>query len=188
MKATTMKFPKYAPKVGILAIVATLLTIGTGCGRPFDVKTSNGFVELQNQAPDYDYRATTPDGVVTSIRAIDNDGAASERGDIGFWERAITLEMRDVQGYALLDAKDVTSADGTRGRQLKFGHDEDGKPYAYWVTIYLAQSRIFLVEAGGKKELVERASPNLAYMAANVKVKCGGFPAPVLASHTCNRW
>ncbi len=186
MKATTMTNLKSALKIGLL--IATTLAVGVGCGRPFDVKTSNGFVELENQAPDYDYRATTPDGVVMSIRAVDNTGTVGQRGDLGFWERAVTLEMRDVQGYALLDAKDVTSGDGTKGRQLKFGHDEDGKPYAYWVTIYLAQSRIFLVEAGGKKELVERASPNLAYMAANVKVKCGGFLAPVLASHTCNRW
>ncbi|MEO8875462.1 MAG: serine/threonine protein kinase [Polyangiaceae bacterium] len=165
-----------------------MLAIATGCGRPFDVKTANGFVELENQAPDYDYRATTPDGVIMSIRAVDNDGPASQRGDIGFWERAVTLEMRDVQGYALLDAKDVTSGDGSKGRELHFGHDEDGKPYAYWVTLYLAQSRIYLVEAGGKKDLVDRAAPNLTWMAKNIHVQCNGLLSPVLESRTCNRW
>ena len=172
---------------GFLAIVS-MLTIGSGCGRPFDVKTANGFVELENQAPDYDFRATTPDGVVMSVRAVDNTGSTGQRGDIGFWERAVTLEMRDVQGYALLDAVDVTSADGSKGRQLKFGHDEDGKPYIYWVTIYLAQSRIYIVEAGGKKESVDRAAPNLTWMAKNIHVKCNGLLSPVLASRTCNRW
>lgn len=187
MKATTMNLTKYASKIGILAI-GGILAFASGCGRPFDVKTANGFVELENQSPDYDYRSTTPDGVVMSIRAIDNTGSAGQRGDVAFWERAVTLEMRDVQGYAFFDAKDVTSADGTKGRQLKFGHDEDGKPYEYLVTIYLAQSRIYIIEAGGKKDLVERATPNLQWMAANVHVKCGGFLYPVLASHTCNRW
>jgi hypothetical protein len=172
---------------GVFAIVS-MLTIGAGCGRPFDVKTANGFVELENQSPEYDYRATTPDGVVLSVRAVDNIGSAGQRGDIGFWERAITLEMRDVQGYALLNTGDVTSGDGSKGRQLKFGHDEDGKPYAYWVTLYLAQSRIYIVEAGGKKDLVERAAPNLVWMAQNIHVKCNGILSPVLESRTCNRW
>lgn len=183
-----MKLRQMASKALFFGSVLGVLATMSGCGRPFDVKTANGFVELKDQAPDYDYRATTPDGVVMSVRAIDNDGPGGERGDIGFWERAVTLEMRDVQGYALLDTKDVTSADGTKGRQLKFGHDEDGKPYAYWVTVYLAQNRIYILEAGGKKELVERATPNLQWMAENVHVKCGSFVAPVLASHTCNRW
>ncbi len=187
MKATIMNVTKYASKIGILATLG-ILAFASGCGRPFDVKTANGFVELENQAPEYDYRATTPDGVVMSIRAIDNTGSSGQRGDIAFWERAVTLEMRDVQGYAFFDAKDVSSADGTKGRELRFGHDEDGKPYEYFVTIYLAQSRIYVIEAGGKKDLVDRASPNLTWMASNVKVKCGGFLAPVLASHTCNRW
>lgn len=184
MKTTNSKSAVF---YGCLLFI-NMLMFGTGCGRPFDIPTSNGFVELENQAPEYDYRATTPDGVIMSVRAIDNTGSTGERGDIGFWERAITLEMRDVQGYALLDAKDVVSADGSKGRQLKFGHDEDAKPYAYWVTLYLAQSRIYIVEAGGKKDLVERATPNLTYMAQNIHVKCNGLLSPVLESRTCNRW
>jgi hypothetical protein len=179
---------KFASFYGLFTLLLSMLTIGVGCGRPFDIPTSSGFVELENQAPDYDYRATTPDGVILSVRAIDNTSSAGERGDLGFWERAITLEMRGVQGYALLDAKDVTSADGSKGRQLKFGHDEDAKPYAYWVTLYLAQGRIYVVEAGGKKELVERATPNLTWMAQNIHVKCNGLLSPVLESRTCNRW
>ena len=84
--------------------------------------------------------------------------------------------------------REYTSADGTKGHLLKFGHDEDAKPYVYWVAIFLAQSRLFIVEAGGQKELFERAKANVEWTMKNVTVRCNGFLAPVLSSHTCNRW
>lgn len=163
----------------------SLLFLGlvAGCGRPFDVKTAPGFVELENQAQ-YEYRATTPEGVVTAVRVVEDE----DRGDLGFWTQAVLLELRDVRGYALLESAEVTSADGTKGRLLKFGHDEDGKPYTYWLTLYLAQGRLFLVEAGGAKEAFERAKPGVEWTLKSVKVKCSTFVSPVLASRTCNRW
>jgi hypothetical protein len=154
------------------------------CGRPFDVKTAPGFIELEEPSG-YDYRATTPEGVVFSVRAIDNP---SEQGDLAFWTRAITLRLRDVSGYALLDTHDVTAKDGTKGKQLRFGHDEQGKPYSYWVTLFVAQSRVFIVEAGGTKPQVERFTASLDWMHKHTGVQCNTFVSPVLASRTCNRW
>jgi hypothetical protein len=168
-----------------LALSAAAVVTAAGCGRPFDVKTAPGFVELENQSPSYDYRATTPEGVVLSIRAVDN---AQKKGDLAFWTRAVTLQMRDVSGYAMLDTKDVASKDGTKGKQLTFGHDEDGKPFTYWVTLFLAQDRLFLVEAGGAKEQLARYQPSIEWMENEVAVRCKTFVSPVLASSTCNRW
>jgi len=166
------------------AVVATSLALGTAaCGKPFDVKTAPGMVALENQR-DFDWRATTPEGVVVGVRVVEDE----KRGDIPFWTQAVTLQLRDVSGYALLESAEVASADGTKGRLLKFGHDEDGKPYVYWVSIYLAQDRLFLVEAGGPKDLFERARPNIEWTMKSIHVRCNGFLAPVLSSHTCNRW
>src|ERR1041385_7250286 len=120
--------------------VATLLLVGSltsACGRPFDVRTPDGFVELDNQGPDYAYRATTADGVVVAVRAIDATG----REGLGFWEEAVALELRDASGYALLEKKDVRSEDGTAGRELDFGRDQNGKPYAYRVALFAAERR-----------------------------------------------
>jgi len=156
----------------------------SGCGRPFDVETPHGFVELDGQGPAYDYRATTPDGVVVGVRAIEAKG----RGDVAFWEQAVTLQLHDVSGYALLGAKDVSSADGSAGRRLKFGHDEDGKPYLYTVAVFVAQDRVFLLEAGGSRAAVERFEPKLAWQVETFHARCGFPVAPVLASRTCNRW
>jgi hypothetical protein len=166
------------------AVVATSLALGAAaCGKPFDVKTAPGMVALENQH-ELDWRATTPEGVVVGVRVVEDE----KRGDLAFWTQAVTLQLRDVSGYALLESADVVSADGTKGRVLKFGHDEDDKPYVYWVTIYLAQDRLFLVEAGGPKDLFERARPNVEWTMKSIHVRCNGFLAPVLSSHTCNRW
>ncbi|HEY8078465.1 MAG TPA: serine/threonine protein kinase [Labilithrix sp.] len=165
------------------ALVLFFTLLLAGCGKPFDVATAPGFVALENQAS-YDYRATTPEGVVVAVRVVDDE----KRGDLAFWTEAITLQMRDVSGYALLDSSDVASNDGTKGKLLRFGHDEDAKPFVYWIAIFLAQSRLFVVETGGAKDTFERARPNVEWMLRSVKVRCSGFLAPVLSSHTCNRW
>jgi hypothetical protein len=164
------------------ALIGLVLSLAA-CGRPFKVETAPGFVELENQT-DYAYRSTTPEGVVFGIRVVEDE----KRGDLGFWTRALTLQMHDVSGYALLGTEDVKALDGTPGKLLKFGHDEDNKPYSYWLAIYMAQDRLFLVEAGGTKEQTDRLRPQVEWMLKSVKVRCDTFVSPVLASRTCNKW
>lgn len=163
--------------------IAVLAFAASACGRPFDVKTAPGFVPLENQTS-YEYRATSPEGVVVAVRVVEDE----KRGDLAFWTQAITLQLRDVLGYALLDSVDVESRDGTKGKLLRFGHDEGDKPFAYWVTIFPAQEKLFLVEAGGAKDAFERAKPSVEWMLKSVRVRCDTIVSPVLASRTCNRW
>lgn len=163
--------------------LAALTLLATACGRPFDVNTAPGFVELENQRV-YDYRATSPEGVVVAVRVIEDE----DRGDLAFWSEALILQLRDVSGYALLETVDVTSRDGTRGKLLKFGHDQADRPFVYWVAVFLAQGRLFLVEAGGAQDTFERAKKSVEWMLASVRVRCDTFLSPVLASRTCNRW
>lgn len=174
-----------ARKLGLPLVALVALSL-TACGRPFKVETAPGFVELDNQssASDYAYRATTPEGVTFGVRVIEDEG----RGDLAFWTQALTLQLRDVTGYALLESAEVKSRDGTPGRILKFGHDEDSKPYAYWVAVFMAQGRLFVVEAGATKEQMERQRAEVEWMLKSVKVKCDTFVSPVLMSRTCNKW
>lgn len=168
----------------LATVLAALALSATACGRPFDVRTPSGFVELQNQPPAYDYRATTADGVVVAVRAVE----AEDRNDLAFWTEAVTLQVRDEMGYALLAARDVRSKDGTPGRELRFGHDENGGPYAYRVALFAAQDRVFVLEAGGAREAVEKLGPQLDAYVADFRARCGFLLAPVFASRTCNRW
>jgi hypothetical protein len=145
---------------------AALLALATACGRPFDVKTAPGLVELQHQEPDYQYRAISPEGVVMGVRVVDVD----KQGDLEFWTRATTLRMRELEGYALLGAADVKSRDGRPGHELRFGHDEHGKPFLYTLRIFVGRGKLFLVETGGPKKEVEHYQGQLDWMQASLKL------------------
>jgi hypothetical protein len=148
----------------LVALTAAVLL--AGCGRPFDVKTAPGLVELEDQEPDYAYRAMTPEGVVMGVRVVDTNG----RGDLEFWTRATSLRMRELDGYALLATADVKSRDGTPGHELRFGHDESHKPYIYMLRVFVAKKRLFLVETGGPQAEVERYKGALDWMQATLKL------------------
>ncbi len=142
-------------------------------------------VELEEQEPEYAYRAIAPDGVVLAVRVVDTD----DQGDLDFWTHATILRMRQMNGYALLGTSDVKSRDGTAGKELRFGHDEaGGKPFVYAVRLFVAQSRLFVVEAGGSKEQLDRYAKSVEWAEASLRVVCGAVGYPVFASHTCHRW
>jgi hypothetical protein len=130
----------------------------TACGPSFTATTPPGFVELENDYDEYDYRATTADGLVTSVREIDHDPEGSPE----FWLKAIKNRMRERGGYALLEEVKVTSSDGVPGTQLRFGHDEEsGKPHLYYVTLFVTDKTLFVLEAGGTKELMTQGKAQL---------------------------
>jgi hypothetical protein len=147
-------------------VIATLaLLAATGCGSSFTAATPPGFVKLKDQEL-YDYRATTADGLVVAVRAIDND----PQGSLGFWVRAVENRMRQNAGYALINERDVTNAQGVKGKELRFGHDEESKPHLYYVTLYVTPSKIFLLEAGGTKDQMQRRSAQLDWSAKNFRI------------------
>lgn len=148
----------------LVTLVAGVALVG--CSRHFDVKTAPGLVELEDQEPDYAYRAMTPEGVVMAVRVIDTD----ERGDLEFWTRATTIRMRELDGYALLGTADVKTRNGTPGHELRFGHDEARKPYIYLLRVYVTKKRLFLVETGGPQAEMERYKGALDWMQATLKV------------------
>lgn len=134
---------------------ALFLALGAGC-RPFQAATPPGFVELEEDER-YDYRATTADGVVFAIRAIEQ----KPKGELSFWVSAVERQLREEQGYALLETRDVRTEQGLSGKQLRFGHDEGKVAHLYYVTLFATDSTLFLLEAGGKKELVEKQAAEL---------------------------
>jgi hypothetical protein len=151
---------------GMLFVAAGALCAGClgGCaGRSFQVATAPGFVELQNQEPMYDYRASTADGVVVGIRELKHE----PKGDTAFWLQAIKNRMRGMAGYALLETVDIATKGGLKGTQMRFGHDEKGEPYLYWVTIFVTDKKIYLVEMGGTKQEMTRQAGSLTWLLDN---------------------
>jgi hypothetical protein len=132
----------------VTATIAALFALAAaGCGPKFQHTTPKGFVELEDQ-DDYDYRAVTADGLVVAVRAIDHE----PKGEISFWTEAVINHMRQRGGYALLDRHDVKTSSGLPGTQLRFGHDEGQQPHLYWVTLFVTEDTIYVLEAGGTRE------------------------------------
>jgi hypothetical protein len=149
--------------------IPLLLALGltaAGCGSSFKAATPPGFVELEDQEA-YDYRATTADGLVIAVREVDHEPT----GELSFWARAIENHLRQRGGYSLIESRDVKNAAGLAGKQLRFGHDEGSKPHLYYVTIFLTDSRIFLLEAGGTKELMTRHAPQIDWAVQRFQAK-----------------
>ncbi len=129
----------------LIAILALL----AACGPAFKATTPPSFVVIDNKYDDYDYRATTADGLVIGIRELPHDPVGAE----SFWLEAIKNRIHDTGGYALAETVAVQSADGVKGTQLHFGHDEDeGKPYLYYLTLFVTPKKLVIVEIGGSKE------------------------------------
>jgi hypothetical protein len=138
---------------------------GAGCGgHPFHAVTPPGFVDLGDRYPKGEYRATTPEGVVIGVRAFDND----PKGGFSFWSRALERRLREIAGYALLDKRDVTARGGLTGVAMKFGHDEGKTPYLYTVALFVTDKKIYVLEAGGKKDEVSKVQEQIEWAIKNL--------------------
>jgi hypothetical protein len=156
----TRTFATRSSKLPAFALVL-LSVFAVACGQSFEAKTPAGFVELDETDPAYAYRATTADGLVVAVREVENE----PRGELSFWARAVENELRQRGGYALLAQRDVKTHEGLPGKQLRFGHDEGNQPHEYNVTLFVkdstsmlfwTNSSLYVLEAGGTKELMTR--------------------------------
>jgi hypothetical protein len=146
-----------SPRTTFRFALAFGLALASGCGAGFTVRAPDDFVSLDDASTHgrgYAMRATSADGVVVGVRALDND----RHGSTEFWVEAIRNRLRRDQGYALVSEADVSAASGQRGHQMRFGHDDGGHPYVYWVTVFVTHDRIFVVEAGGRRDRFEPAT------------------------------
>jgi hypothetical protein len=133
-----------------LCLLALAALGATACTRP-PLQTPPRFLELQESAASsYVYRASTADGVVLAVRALDLD--PERGGDLPFWIEAVTRQLRARGGYALLEQSETKTRAGLRGHQLRFGRDDKNKTYRYWLSLFLTRDRLYVVEAGGLAE------------------------------------
>jgi hypothetical protein len=154
----------------LLVELVALVALTAGCSS-FTIETPPSMIDLKEHTGSYAYRAMTPDGVVLGIRVIDD----AEKTSVSFWVEAVTLHMRELAGYAedpKAPVTDITSSDGVPGKELHFGHDEDGKPYVYVVRLFVTPShKLIVVEEGGTKEEMDKAKPTLDAALASLHLK-----------------
>lgn len=148
------------------AIALAAFTLAPSACRPVRGTAARGFVELKDD-PVYDFRAVAPEGVAVAARVVPTEG----QSDVAFWERAVTLRMREIDGYALVEAKSAEAPGGASGRELVFGHDQDGKPYVYVVRVFVVGDKLLVVETGGSKDQMARFSSSIDWMIANLRIR-----------------
>lgn len=137
--------------------LALCLALALGACAPFAMETPANMAELQeSEYSNYNYRATTPEGIVFAARQVrQSDKGDTPRANLDFWSEALKLRMRTNAGYALLEEREVTAADGTPGIHLEFGRDQYQKAYHYWIELYVTDRYVHVLEAGGDKENFE---------------------------------
>jgi hypothetical protein len=161
---------KYFNQYGARFSSILLLALAGACAPHFEMHTARDFIVL-DESDQYDFRATTPDGLVIAVREFDNN---RERGELDFWVKAIENQLRLDGGYALLDSKPITTKRGLLGTQLRFGLDREAEAHVYIVTVFVTErgtivgkkSRVYVIEAGGREAHVKRHQAQLDWSVA----------------------
>jgi hypothetical protein len=138
-------------KIPAVALVLTLLACASGCTHGARLSTPSGFATL-DAGESYSYRATSAKGVVLATRTEPNDVKANTE----FWAEALDAKLRD-KGYKAEGTRNVKTARGLDGTQLRYTTTKDGRLHRYWVTVFATPSKVFVVEAAGDKEPFDKA-------------------------------
>jgi hypothetical protein len=128
-----------------LVFALTLGALSAGCTKPSLVPPP-GFAAV-GAGDEYSYRATSAQGVVVAARVESNKPAAN----VDFWARAIDLRLKR-DGYTFESDRAVKSAQGLDGKQLRYTRTDAGRTYRYWLSVFVAGDRVYVVEAAGDKE------------------------------------
>lgn len=144
------------PLIRRLPLLLALSLLAPACAS-FHVNTPNGFAELEDDER-YDYRATNADGVVIAVRVVRNEPRAS----LEFWGRVVDERLRR-QGYVPEgNPEPVRSANGLAGVMFRYGATVGGREHRYQVAVFVQNKKVFVLEAGGDREVFDPAAPAVA--------------------------
>lgn len=139
----------------VVIIMKNLLAIGLGLLGVFAVGCSSATVVPPSDfavvdGGDYEVRASSADGVVIAVRENPND----MKGNLAFWTSVVSSKLQR-SGYTRDDSASVITRAGLAGQEIRFSTTRDGRAHRYWVSVFVTNDRVFLVEAGGDAELFD---------------------------------
>ena len=139
-----------------LPLILALSLLAPACAS-FHLNTPNGFAQLEDDER-YDYRATNADGVVIAVRVERNEPLAN----LEFWGRVVDERLRR-QGYVPNgNPEPVQSANGVPGVLFRYGATVGGREHRYPVAVFVRARKVFVVEAGGDREVFDPAAAAVA--------------------------
>lgn len=155
-----MKNSLFALAVTVTAALSAL----QGCASVAKLDTPSGFATVPHDDT-FAYRSLSAKGVVLATRTEKND----LRGNTDFWSESIDLKLTRA-GYTKQADKEVTTARGLKGRQLRYAVERRGREHRYWVTVFLKNDRVVLVEAAGDSEHFGAAEATVERSIATLRV------------------
>ncbi|NUP10784.1 MAG: hypothetical protein HOW73_32470 [Polyangiaceae bacterium] len=132
-------------------LLAAPLFLLAACTHAPPLEAPEGFAELE-AGDTYDYRATSASGVVIAVRSEDNE----MNGNLEFWTAALDYRLRK-SGYAAVEEKPekFMTDRGEVGRRLRYEASRGGRPHEYWVTVFVTDGKVVVVEAAGDKNFFD---------------------------------
>jgi hypothetical protein len=117
------------------------------CGPGAQLQTPPGFAVLGDQT-EYIYRSTSAEGVVLAIRGEKN----LPKGNLDFWADALDQKLQSNNYRPDGKATDVRAASGQPGRQMRYTREQQGRSSRFWVTVFVTDSKVWLIEVGGDRD------------------------------------
>lgn len=152
-----MKITKLLP----LFFAAAISTIG--CTRGPHVATPPDFAELD--APDGQVqKAVNASGVAIAVRDEKNE----PRANLAFWSTTIDKRLKSTGYVAEGPAKKVRLANGLEGLALRYTTSFGGRDHAYWLTLFVTDDRVVVVEAAGDAEVFGAAAKDIEASMASI--------------------
>lgn len=112
---------------------------------------------------------TPPESPTMSVSPTARTEKNDLRGNTDFWSESIDLKLTRA-GYTKQADKEVTTARGLKGRQLRYAVERRGREHRYWVTVFLKDDRVVLVEAAGDSEHFGAAEATVERSIATLRV------------------
>jgi hypothetical protein len=138
-----------------IALALAFLLGTAACTHGARLATPSGFATLE-EGGSYSYRATSAKGVVLATRTEPN----SVKANTEFWAETLDAKLRD-KGYVADGTRDVKTSRGLKGTQLRYTTTKDGREHRYWISVFVTQSKVFVVEAAGDKEPFDKSTSAL---------------------------
>lgn len=172
MKDFDARYEKKRTGWKLVAALICAAVLISGCQSPFDIETPAQMIEIDGESR-LRYLAMTHDGVVLRVRVISQGDGRNDvpQADGDFWANAVRERMRLAGGYALLEEKEVRSANGREGIRLEFGRDQDRQTYRYWLTLFVTDEHIHVIEAGGREDRFQAAEESIEEALSSYRVR-----------------
>jgi len=124
-------------------VIASIGLFMGGCASRAHLTTPSGFAEIDSDK--YDYRATNPNGVVVGVRTHAND----VHGNLDFWTGVLSKNLEEQSYKPDAKAHSIKTHEGIEGRQIRYTVASSGREEKYWLTLFVTDKRVYVVEAAG---------------------------------------